>query len=50
VAQEEAYGDPPLSGTQQLTPAYVNKAEADVAVQLSRAGVRLAHMLNQALK
>ena len=50
MAQEEAYGDPPLSGTQQLTPAYVNKAEADVAVQLSRAGVRLAHMLNQALK
>ena len=50
MAQEDAYGDPPLSGTQQLTPAYVKKAEADVALQLSRAGVRLAHMLNQALK
>jgi S1/P1 Nuclease len=50
MAQEDAYGDPPLSGTQQLTPAYVEQAKADVALQLSRAGVRLAHLLNQALK
>jgi hypothetical protein len=47
-AQEDAYGDHPLSGRQQLTPAYVKKAEADVALQLSRASVRLADLLNQA--
>ena len=52
MAQEDAYGDPPLSAgeTQQLNQAYVKRAKADVALQLSRAGVRLAHLLNQALK
>jgi S1/P1 Nuclease len=52
IAQEDVYGDPPLSGgeVQQLDGAYVKKAKADVALQLSRAGVRLAYLLNQALK
>jgi len=52
MAQEDAYGDPPLSAgeTQQLDQAYMKRAKADVALQLSRAGVRLAHLLNQALK
>jgi hypothetical protein len=52
TAQEHVYGDPPLSGgeAQQLDPAYGEQAKADVALQLSRAGVRLAHLLNQALK
>jgi hypothetical protein len=50
LAQEDGYGDPPLSGTQQLTPKYVQQAKADVALQLSRAGVRLAHLLNEALR
>ena len=36
--------------TQQLDGAYVKQAKADVALQLSRAGVRLAHLLNHALK
>jgi S1/P1 Nuclease len=52
IAQEDAYGDPPLSAgqTQQLDSTYVQRAKADVALQLSRAGVRLAHLLSQALK
>jgi hypothetical protein len=52
IAQEDVYGDPPLSAgeTQQLDRAYVERAKADVALQLSRAGVRLAHLLNQTLK
>ena len=52
IGQEHAYGDPPLSAgeSQQLDRAYVKQAETHVALQLSRAGVRLAHLLNQALK
>jgi len=52
IAQEDAYGDPPLStaGPQHVDTVYVDQAKADVALQLSRAGVRLAHMLNDALK
>jgi hypothetical protein len=52
IAQEDVYGDPPLSAgeAQQLDGAYVKRAKADVALQLSRAGVRLAYLLNQALK
>ena len=52
IAQEHTYGDPPLSAgeTAQLNRAYVENAKADVALQLSRAGVRLAHLLNQTLK
>jgi hypothetical protein len=52
MAQEDAYGDPPLSGgeTPQLDHTYVQRAKADVALQLSRAGVRLAHSLTQALR
>jgi S1/P1 Nuclease len=52
VAQEHLYGDPPLAGGEghQLDRAYAEQAKANVALQLSRAGVRLAHLLNQALK
>jgi hypothetical protein len=52
IAQEDVYGDPPLSAgeTQQLDHAYVQRAKMVVALQLSRAGVRLAYLLNQALK
>jgi hypothetical protein len=50
MAQEDAYGDPPLAGSQHVDAAYVDRAKADVALQLSRAGVRLAHVLNQALQ
>jgi len=34
MAQEDAYGDPPLSPgtTQQLNQAYVTKAKADVTL------------------
>jgi hypothetical protein len=48
MAQEDAYGDPPLSGTRHVDAAYVERAETDVALQLSRAGVRLVHVLNEA--
>jgi hypothetical protein len=52
MAQEDAYGDPPLStgGAQHVDAAYVDQAKTDVALQLSRAGARLAHVLNEALR
>jgi hypothetical protein len=48
IAFADVYGEPPLSkGTlQHLDAAYVARAEKDMALQLSRAGVRLAAMLN----
>jgi hypothetical protein len=51
VAFDDVYGQPPLSanGVQHLDAAYVARAEKDVALQLSRAGVRLAAVLNKAL-
>ena len=51
VAFTDAYGDPPLSKNRQqhLDTTYVERAKADVALQLSRAGVRLALVLNRAL-
>jgi hypothetical protein len=44
IAFDDAYGQPPLSKDtlQHLDAAYVARAEKDVALQLSRAGVRLA--------
>jgi hypothetical protein len=51
VAQADVYGDPPLSKDtlQHLDADYVARAEKDVALQLPRAGVRLAAVLNKAL-
>jgi hypothetical protein len=49
IAFDDAYGQPPLSGAVHLDAAYVARAEKDVALQLSRAGVRLAAVLNKAL-
>jgi hypothetical protein len=53
VSQKDAYGNPPLSkrgsSPHHLEAAYVAQAEKDVAMQLSKAGVRLAYVLNQAL-
>jgi hypothetical protein len=51
IAKTDAYGDPPLStdSTQHLSRNYVDQAEVDVRLQLSRAGIRLAHVLNTAL-
>ena len=49
IAFDDVYGGPPLSGAVQLDSAYVARAEKDVALQLSRAGVRLAAVLNKAL-
>jgi nuclease S1 len=50
VAYEDVYGEPPLSAatSQYLDAAYVARAEHAVALQLSRAGVRLAAVLNRA--
>jgi S1/P1 Nuclease len=50
LARRDAYGLLPLPdhGTYTLPPAYTEQAERDVALQLSRAGVRLAFVLNQA--
>ena len=51
VSFSDVYGDPPLSKDtlQHLDSAYVAQAEKDVALQLSKAGVRLAAVLNKAL-
>jgi hypothetical protein len=52
LAQRDAYGllpRPGDQGTYALPPAYTEQAERDVELQLSRAGVRLAFVLNQAL-
>jgi hypothetical protein len=52
LARSDAYGLLPASSDQHtysLPPAYLEQAGKDVALQLSRAGVRLALVLNQAL-
>jgi hypothetical protein len=51
LAKADVYGSPPLSKgeTQHLDSNYVDRAEADVRLQLSRAGIRLAHVLNASL-
>ncbi len=49
VAFVDACGNPPLSKDtlQHLDAAYAKQAERDVALRLSRAGVRLALVLNR---
>jgi S1/P1 Nuclease len=51
LAKADVYGDPPLSKNelQHLDTAYADQAVKDVALQLSRAGVRLALVLNKSL-
>jgi hypothetical protein len=51
IAYDDVYREPPLSKDtlQHLDVAYAARAEKDVALQLSRAGVRLAAVLNKAL-
>jgi hypothetical protein len=51
ISKVDVYGNPPLSkdALQHLDANYVSRAESDVALQLSRAGVRLAYILNTAL-
>jgi|HubBroStandDraft_6_1064221.scaffolds.fasta_scaffold257442_1 hypothetical protein len=51
VAKKDVYGEPPLSSAQvqHLDASYVGTAEMNVSVQLSRAGVRLVHLLNSTL-
>jgi hypothetical protein len=51
ISKKDAYGNPPLSKAtmQHLSTAYVAQAEKDVALQLSKAGVRLAYILNKTL-
>jgi hypothetical protein len=51
IAFDDTCGQPPLpkDALQHLDAAYAARAEKDVAMQLSRAGVRLAAVLNKAL-
>lgn len=52
VAKEDAYGrlpPPNARGTYHLSDDYISMATHDVASQLSKAGVRLAFLLNKAL-
>jgi hypothetical protein len=53
LSKGDAYGqlpDPSSRGSFRLTDDYITAATHDVAVQLSRAGVRLAFLLNNALR
>jgi len=53
VAKNDAYGqlpDPNSRGSFRLSDDYVTTATQDVALQLSKAGVRLAFVLNNALR
>ena len=53
VAQNDAYGqlpEPTQRGSYRLTDKYITTATDDVAQQLSKAGVRLAFVLNNALR
>lgn len=52
IARRDAYGPLPArrrGAVVKLDAAYVRQAQSDVALQLSRAGVRLAWLLNRAL-
>jgi hypothetical protein len=52
VARDDAYGKLPVPGADgvyALPPGYLDTARRDVAVQPSKAGVRLAFVLNHAL-
>ena len=53
VAKDDTYGqlpEPGPRGTFRLSEEYVTNATDDVAQQLSKAGVRLAFVLNEALR
>jgi hypothetical protein len=53
VAKDHAYGQlpaPNARGSYRLTDAYVTTATEDVSEQISKAGVRLAFILNRALR
>jgi hypothetical protein len=53
VAKNDAYGqlpDPNSRGSFRLSDDYVTTATQDAALQSSRAGVRLAFVLNDALR
>jgi hypothetical protein len=52
IAKDDAYGQlpqPNTKGTYRLTDDYVSMGTQDVATQLTKGGVRLAFILNQAL-
>jgi hypothetical protein len=51
LSRSDTYGNPPLSKStlQHLHADYVQSAEKDICLQLSRAGVRLAFLLNKDL-
>jgi hypothetical protein len=53
VAKDDAYGqlpEPTRRGSYRLSDDYITTATDDVAQQLSKAGVRLAFVLNKALR
>jgi len=51
IAKDDVYGQLPAPGTDgryDLPESYLDMAEPTAAIQLSRAGVRLAFLLNRA--
>jgi hypothetical protein len=50
LAQSVAYEDLPNTNPASITPAYERQANPPIELQLEKAGVRLAHVLDHALK
>lgn len=50
LAQTVAYGSLSNENPAPITPAFERQADAVIEVQLEKAGVRLAHLLNYALR
>jgi hypothetical protein len=50
LAQTVAYGDLGTESLAPITTAYEKKADRVVEIQLEKAGVRLAYLLNSALQ
>jgi hypothetical protein len=46
----QIYGDLDSENPAPITPAYERQADPVIELQLEKAGVRLAHLLNAALK
>jgi len=50
LAQTVAYGDLSNENPSPITPEYERQVESVIELQLEKASVRLAHLLNDALR
>jgi len=49
VGERVAHGELPVGPIPEITPAYQRAADSVIELQLKKAGIRLARMLNEAL-